>query len=417
MRYKDLDRRLNKIRRSRGNSFDIQVKLRNELDDFYKNNEKQLSNEEMADRMNKIKKNVFGIIIIPILITVVFAIATSYIINDLNSIYSQAMKISSLYESKSYLAKGVGFAIIGVLFMISVSMLGVFITIIARIFPFILEFRDNKYRQDEYEECILNKVLEQRFEKMKNTPKAVEIKLKTKNFIELKRSIRKYYKENKLLCNITIISIVIIISYEISLDWPELWKHADKHFEILSQLGLAIIASHIFGIIQIYIPNEKNRRRISPYIRKRIKKILNNMEEQFTQLTKIYLHEEINMSELNDDQILEIANKYRASDLSDIQEAYSCRNINLNEMMNHYFEEIDNEIENLLMGYSTYLNDNYNNILREILNSEFRKLFYNNPLFSLFDGTGIHGNAVLFTFKQHILNYNNLKKEYNEILN
>jgi len=91
--------------------------------------------------------------------------------------------------------------------------------------------------------------------------------------------------------------------YYFSYDIPEIWKNASILVDILFQLSLALIANLIFYIFQLYIPNLKRSNKIQPIIQNKIKRICEDINMPFLEITKKYLGEEKNLNELTDNDI------------------------------------------------------------------------------------------------------------------
>lgn len=213
--------------------------------------------------------------------------------------------------------------------------------------------------------------------------------------------IKKFYKENTVLCTLTFISIIIILLHQVTMDLPELWNHANEHFELLSQLSLAIVANFIFSIFQIYIPNKKKREQMQPYIKKRFKKIAEYMNDQFLCLSKTYLKKETTLLDMTDDDFRVIIENIRLVDSSDIQVAFELRYLTIIEMIAYKLKCIDEIIYELENVYQNYLYDDCDVLLKDIRNSHYKLVFEKSQILSLFDTKGMHGDGTLPIFKQY----------------
>lgn len=216
----------------------------------------------------------------------------------------------------------------------------------------------------------------------------------------LKKHIKKFYKENNVLSNLSLGAVAFIIFYYFSYDIPEVWKNASILVDILFQLSLALIANLIFFIFQVYIPSCKRSNKIQPIIQNKIKRICEDINMPFLDISRIYLGEEKNLNEFTDNDMQVIAEKYRPLDISTVQIAYECRNLTYNEYFKYCFREIDNIIEELFLEYDPYLNDDQRDILIVVKENSLRDLF-DSPLMGLFDTTGIQGDAVQYTFNRY----------------
>ena len=232
---------------------------------------------------------------------------------------------------------------------------------------------------------------------------------KVKMIYKIKRHICCFYDDNKMLTSLSLIAIAFILFYYFSYDMPEMWKNAGVLVDILFQLSLAIIANLIFFIFQVYIPNFKNSIRIRPIISNKMMQISQNMNEPFLEITAKYLNKNINLDELSDDNIKIITEKYRPNDISPVQVAYECRNLTFDQYFKMCLEKNNTIIQELLLTYEPYLNSKERDLLLLIKENNFNKII-NNPLLSLFDTKGLHGNAVHDVFKHYQNIYKDIQK-------
>lgn len=223
----------------------------------------------------------------------------------------------------------------------------------------------------------------------------------------MRKSIRKtgrhiccFYIDNKMLFLLSVCAIGFMLFYYFSYDETELWRNACVLVEILFQLSLAIVANLIFFIFHVYLPSCKRTYRMRPIIIKKINSICEKINDPFQDITKRYLGEKKNLDELFDSDIQLIAEMYRPNDESTVQVAYLCKNLTYNQYFQICFKEIEDTIQDLLYTYDPYLNSEERDILLLLKESHCWKLL-NDPLMSLFDITGIKGNAALDMFKQY----------------
>lgn len=233
---------------------------------------------------------------------------------------------------------------------------------------------------------------------------------KEKTINKIKKHITCFYSENKMLSYLSFCAVGFIIFYYFSYNMPELWKNASILVDILFQLSLAIVANLIFFIFQVYIPNFNKNIRIRPIVLSKIKYLSNVMNDPFLEITKKYLECEKNLNELSDNDIEKIAEKYCPNDETTVQVMWECRNMTFYQYFEFSFEKVDNTIQELLFAYDPYLNSEERDILLIIKENSFRQLFSNSFMYitSLFNTTGIHGDAVEYTFKKYIKIYNDV---------
>lgn len=114
------------------------------------------------------------------------------------------------------------------------------------------------------------------------------------------KSVLKFIKSNKVLTVGVIISFTIFLSYELTMDWPEIIPYGDFIFNLASQLSLAYMGSFIFYIMQVYIPEVRNKKILNSNIKRKLFLILNRMETLIKYLSNTYISK---------DDIAEITNE------------------------------------------------------------------------------------------------------------
>ena len=86
--------------------------------------------------------------------------------------------------------------------------------------------------------------------------------------MKLKKEIKLFFKESKLISIFAFIFLTIYISYGLTNNVPEIFPGANYVYTLIKDLCLAFIGSYIFYIVQVYIPLRLERREISILIRK-----------------------------------------------------------------------------------------------------------------------------------------------------
>lgn len=114
------------------------------------------------------------------------------------------------------------------------------------------------------------------------------------------KSVLKFIKSNKVLTVGCIISFTIFLSYELTMDRPEIIPYGDFIFNLASQLSLAYMGSFIFYIMQVYIPEVRNKKILNSNIKRKLFLILNRMETLIKYLSNTYISK---------DDIAEITNE------------------------------------------------------------------------------------------------------------
>ena len=105
----------------------------------------------------------------------------------------------------------------------------------------------------------------------------------------LRKNILIFIKRNTLISAFFIISIVIITSYYLTLDLPELFRGAEQWFNLLFQLSVGYIINFMFYITQVYVPNNKRDSIARRNVSMRLKQIIKNMRNSLSSLAEFYL--------------------------------------------------------------------------------------------------------------------------------
>lgn len=82
--------------------------------------------------------------------------------------------------------------------------------------------------------------------------------------------IKSFYSHNKVLSWLEIASLLIVLLYTISINWPEWYPGIGKWFDLLNNICLAYIGSFLFYVIQVYIPEQKKKCSIDKVIKHNI---------------------------------------------------------------------------------------------------------------------------------------------------
>lgn len=218
---------------------------------------------------------------------------------------------------------------------------------------------------------------------------------------KIKKETLYFIRSNITISVLVGISTLIVIGYIISMDLPELWHNAGNQFEVLYQVSLSIVASFLFYVMQVYIPERKKKKSINPYIIILVEKIADSMNTIIEELSICYLKNKVSISEITEEQLQVIINNYSANDETTIQVCFEIRNISNAEMMDLIFKEIETNIDKLTLRYIGFMDEELEILIRNIYNCKMQKLFSQsgNALMSLVNVKGISGNAALDTFK------------------
>ena len=95
---------------------------------------------------------------------------------------------------------------------------------------------------------------------------------------------KKFIKNNFLISVILIIALVIVISFILTKDNPELFKHANDFYNLFFQLSIGYIISFVFYVMQVYLPNLKQSELANICINDRIKTIFSKMQQLLSRI-------------------------------------------------------------------------------------------------------------------------------------
>ena len=91
--------------------------------------------------------------------------------------------------------------------------------------------------------------------------------------------IKKFYRENKSISILTIVGVVIIISYYLSMDIPELRFGIDKWYKLLCDLSIGVLINFVFFLFQIYLPGIQREKKAFLMIKSHLEILCRNMQE------------------------------------------------------------------------------------------------------------------------------------------
>lgn len=94
-----------------------------------------------------------------------------------------------------------------------------------------------------------------------------------------KNAIHTFYKRNKVLSWMFAIAALIILSYYISYDMPELIPGIEKWYNLLTNLCIGVVVNFLFYIFQVYIPEINKEEKSLLQIKDRMKHLGNNLQE------------------------------------------------------------------------------------------------------------------------------------------
>lgn len=94
-----------------------------------------------------------------------------------------------------------------------------------------------------------------------------------------KNAIHTFIRRNKTLSWMFSIATIIILSYYITYDMPELIPGIEKWYNLLTNLCIGVVVNFLFYIFQVYIPELKEEEKSLLQIKDRLKRLGNNLQE------------------------------------------------------------------------------------------------------------------------------------------
>ena len=193
----------------------------------------------------------------------------------------------------------------------------------------------------------------------------------------LRKNILIFIKRNTLISAFFIISIVIITSYYLTLDLPELFRGAEQWFNLLFQLSVGYIINFMFYITQVYVPNNKRDSIARRNVSMRLKQIIKNMRNSLSSLAEIYLdgHTGTDYTAEELSSLLQL----RFSDKVKVLNANRTTRENMvyfsvREWLGECIRKTEDEIDKLYKYYPTYISVELMKVLEDILNSTYHSM-------------------------------------------
>lgn len=188
------------------------------------------------------------------------------------------------------------------------------------------------------------------------------------------KSITAFVKRNSVIFSFFIVSLIIILSYLLTMDCPELFIGAEKWFNLMFQLSVGYIINFMFYVTQVYIPNNKRDSIVRQNISIRINQIVGNMRHSITSLAEIYLKEHTG-TKFTDDELSKLL-VLRFSDNTKVLDASRTTKdhfvyFTVREWLKDCILKTELEIDRLYKYYGTNISVELIKILEEILHSSY----------------------------------------------
>lgn len=188
------------------------------------------------------------------------------------------------------------------------------------------------------------------------------------------KTILKFIRSNVHLIVGFIVALIIFVSYDLTMDWPEIIPNGDFYYNFLSQLSLAYMGSFIFYIIQVYIPAERSKKITNSILKIKLDYIMLRMIEPamcimnsvFKKNLDIESMDKHKFAELYAEDVMNQGTKIIFRDKLEItNKEYAIENI----------EEINDYINDIYGAININLDIKIISILEKIKESKYNKIF------------------------------------------
>lgn len=162
--------------------------------------------------------------------------------------------------------------------------------------------------------------------------------------------VKIFFKNHKNTTVIFIICMVVYLSYQITIDLPELISGIDIIYRLLSDLSLAYMGSFIFYIVITYIPEQKRQQKLEISIKRNIYMVLKNMRNSLNYMSSDWEYhrneEKINNDNLDIKQFNDMFNDFCSHDYSPMVDGFGNHVINI-RYINYFVNECNSYIDRL----------------------------------------------------------------------
>lgn len=237
------------------------------------------------------------------------------------------------------------------------------------------------------------------------------------------KSIFKFIRSNVGLSVVFCISMFICISYELTMDLPELFPHADFIYNLASQLSLSYIGCYIFYIFQVYIPEKKKEYRANKIVYPMVRLIEKKMDGHINYLFNYY-NITIN-SNCIEDSFKELHEKFNLDDLTYLFDKNG-NQLTIKGYILKYLNELDKDINYIYSSVGPYMSLELVEILNMIKKSEYyvfykmvdeTKLGNQNIFQSKSNGCIASAATILINIKyEYLYEYYKIYKELHKII-
>ncbi|EGT3903103.1 hypothetical protein ERM42_12190 [Clostridioides difficile] len=193
-----------------------------------------------------------------------------------------------------------------------------------------------------------------------------------KNFI---KEVKLFILSNKILTLAFCIATIIFVSYEVTKDLPEIIPYGDFIFNLLSQLSLSFMGCFVFYIMQIYIPENKNKKILKENLKSNLNYVLRTMLNPIWDVLRPYLDKIDDMLNLSEEEFKSIEIRINLSEKIYLKPLSSKKEISNHEYIIIYIKEVENKINKINMRFGVYLDVELTKLLDDIENSSYHRNF------------------------------------------
>lgn len=229
-------------------------------------------------------------------------------------------------------------------------------------------------------------------------------------------------KTRLILTFILFVSLVCI--FVIKYIWgqtPEKWDFGEETGEVLFGLCISYIAAFIFYVIDIWIPQNQEKKKRYNRLAVPLSRLLNHMKSQLIGLTNSKTKEELNFNDFEKEVFIENVESYDL--INDIASLYFTdldRNATYGEYLDHHISRVNEYIEEIYK-LPINLEIEFIEILDDIKKSTYHEIMESMKRLGGFDGSamvkgqkiGMQGDAISEPLYLYYENYLRLKKYMN----
>ena len=195
--------------------------------------------------------------------------------------------------------------------------------------------------------------------------------------VSLMKTVHTFITKNKLITSFFIMSILIILSYLVTMDWPELFVDAEKWYNLLFQLAVGYIINFMFYVTQVYIPNSRRDTKVQECISNRISQLIRDMDASLSQLVHLYAKEHKG-DKYTEDELKLLLNLQFSDNVNVINASKTTIDnfvyFTVREWLIKCISDTEKNIDNLFKYYASDISVDLMKILEEIPRSTYHSI-------------------------------------------